>query len=329
MLGNEPMDSDILSREKITVITQTPQLKSFVSAPAGTDLSELLKTLDENNIHILDPNGFAPGAIKMTDKIIDGLNHADLMVAVLGTANSSGNVLFELGCASALGKKSLVIVPEDYEIPSDIRSLVHIRTTPNNREAINFALEQILNAPESVDNQQTDLTDLSEKSKPLGTVANNLLKQFYALSNNPIEREIIALVTGILRASRLSFKSDQRYPFTENIRTENIRPDLVVWIDELEPYFGNPILIEVKKKIISSKDARATIQQVLNYLSVSHLKLVIVLAIEISPSALEIIASEPDLYFFELPQILDRLQNESFSQIIVKERNARVHGRLD
>ena len=127
----------------------------------------------------------------------------------------------------------------------------------------------------------------------------------------------------------MSFKSDQRYPSTENIRTENIRPDLVVWIDELEPYFGNPILIEVKKQIISSKDVRATIQQVLNYLSVSHLKLVIVLATEISPSALEIIASEPDLYFFELPQILARLQNESFSQIIVKERNARVHGRLD
>jgi len=310
-----------MEREKITVITQTPQLKSFVSAPAGTDLSELLKTLDENNIHILDPNGFAPGAIKMTDKIIDGLNHADLMVAVLGTANSSGNVLFELGCASALGKKSLVIVSEDYEIPSDIRSLVHIRTTPNNREAINFALEQILNAPEPADNQKTDLI---EKSKPLGTVANNLLKQFYALPNNSMEREIIALVTEILRASGLSFKSDQRYP-----SAKYIRPDLVVWIDELEPYFGNPILIEVKKQITSSKDARATIQQVLNYLSVTHLKLVIVLATEISPSALEIIASEPDLYFFELPQILDRLQNESFSQIIGKERNARIHGRLD
>jgi len=315
------MDSNILSREKITVITQTPQLKSFVSAPAGTDLSELLKTLDENNIHILDPNSFAPGAVKMTDKIIDGLNHADLIVAVLGTANSSGNVLFELGCASALGKKSLVIVPEDYEIPSDIRSLVHIRTTPNNREAINFALEQILNAPEPADNPKTDLI---EKSKPLGTVANNLLKQFYALPNNPIEQEIIALVTEILRASGLSFKSDQKYP-----STENIRPDLVVWIDDLEPYFGNPILIEVKKQIISSEDARATIQQVLNYLSVSHLKLVIVLATKISPTALEIIASEPDLYFFELPQVLERLQNESFSQIIGKERNARIHGRLD
>jgi hypothetical protein len=131
-------------------------------------------------------------------------------------------------------------------------------------------------------------------------------------------------VIEILRASGLSFKSDQRYP-----SAKYIRPDLVVWIDELEPYFGNPILIEVKERIISNEDANKTIQQVLNYLSVTHLKLVIVLATEISPSALEIIASEPDLYFFELPQILDRLQNESFSQIIVKERNARVHGRLD
>ena len=139
-----------------------------------------------------------------------------------------------------------------------------------------------------------------------------------------MEREIIALVTEILKASGLSFKSDQRYP-----SAKNISPDLVVWIDELEPYFGNPILIEVKKRIISNEDANKTIQQVLNYLSVSHLKSVIVLASEISPSALKIIASEPDLYFFELPQILDRLQHESFSRIIGKERNARVHGRLD
>ncbi|HEY9601402.1 MAG TPA: nucleoside 2-deoxyribosyltransferase, partial [Allocoleopsis sp.] len=148
--------------------TQVRQLRGFVSAPAGTDLSQLLEALKENNIHILDPARFAPGAVKITDKIIDGISNADLVIAVLGTASSSGNVLFELGCASALGKKTLVIVPEAYEIPSDIKDLVYIRTSPNNREAINFALEQIISAPEHETNQRSRLVD---KTKPLGDLA--------------------------------------------------------------------------------------------------------------------------------------------------------------
>jgi predicted nucleotide-binding protein len=90
---------------------------------------------------------------------------ADLVIAVLGTAASSANVLFELGCASALGKQALVIVPEGYEIPSDIKDLLYIRTTPNNRQAINFALAQILNAPHQEKNHKDRLSD---KSKPLG-----------------------------------------------------------------------------------------------------------------------------------------------------------------
>lgn len=143
----------------LAVTTQVKQLRGFVSAPAGTDLSQLLEALEENNIHILDPARFAPGAVKITDKIIDGISNADLVIAVLGTATSSGNVLFELGCASALDKKTLVIIPEGYEIPSDIKDLVYIRTTPNNREAITFALEQIINAPEHETNPKARLLD--------------------------------------------------------------------------------------------------------------------------------------------------------------------------
>ncbi len=38
----------------LAVTTQVRQLRGFVSAPAGTDLSQLLEALKENNIQILD-----------------------------------------------------------------------------------------------------------------------------------------------------------------------------------------------------------------------------------------------------------------------------------
>lgn len=290
--------------------TQVRQLRGFLSAPAGTDLTQLLDALKENNIHILDPAKFAPGAVKITDKLIDSINHADLIIAVLGTANSSGNVLFELGCASALGKKSLVIVPESYEIPSDVKDLVYIRTTPDNREAVSFAIEQILNAPE----QESQKTRLLDSSKPLGNLADELLKQ---LEN--FDAAVEEIVREMLEASGVETRIQPKYP--------EFQPDFAVWIDELEPYFGNPILIEVKEQLHNARQVNYAVGQVLRYMSSSNVMTVIIFAAQISAEAVKIISAYPNLYFFDLRIFLKRLRQESLGQIIRNERNARVHGR--
>lgn len=301
----------------LAVTTQVKQLRGFVSAPAGTDLSQLLEALEENNIHILDPARFAPGAVKITDKILDGISNADLVIAVLGTATSSGNVLFELGCASALGKKTLVIIPEGYEIPSDIKDLVYIRTTPNNREAITFALEQIINAPEHETNPKARLLD---KSKPLGDLADDLLKRLDSLGETPSERDVEYIVREMLEASGIPTRTQQKYP--------DIHPDFAVWIDELEPYFGNPILIEVKRRLHTDRQAKYVVEQVLHYISLSNVRAVIVFAAQISSEAMKVASSYPNLYFFDLHDFLKRLRQESLGQLIRNERNARVHGRV-
>jgi hypothetical protein len=301
----------------VTVTTQTRQLRCFVSAPAGTDLSQLLEVLQENDIHVLDPAKFAPGAVKITDKIIDGINHADLVIAVLGTATSSANVLFELGCASALGKQILVIVPEDYEIPSDIKDLLYIRTTPNNREAINFTLDQILNAPHQ---EKAHKGRLLDKTKPLGKLADDLLNRLNSLGETPLESDIQDIVREMLEASGVQTPIQQRYP--------DIRPDFAVWIDELEPYFGNPILIEVKRQLSTAMQAKYAVEQILHYMSLSNAITVIIFASQISSDAMKVVSSYPILYFFDLHEFLERLREESLGQIIRNERNARVHGRL-
>lgn len=295
--------------------TQVGQLNVFISSPAGTDLSQLLEALAENNIHALDLAEFAPGAVKITDKIIDGINHADLVIGVLGTANSSGNVLFELGCASALGKRVLAIIPESYEIPSDIKDLVYIRTTPNNREAVNFALEQILNAPEEKTKQQARLND---SSKALGMLADHLLKRLESLGKTPSKQDVEDIVREMLEVSGVKTLMKPKY--------SEIHPDFAVWINELEPYFGNPILIEVKGQIQTARQAKYLANQVLHYMSISSVMAVIIFAAQMSSEALNAVSLYPNLYFFELHDFLKRLRQESFGQIVRKERNARVHG---
>jgi hypothetical protein len=116
----------------------------------------------------------------------------------------------------------------------------------------------------------------------------------------------------MLEASGVETRREPKY--------QNFYPDFAVWIDELEPYFGNPILIEVKRQIHTDRQAKYVVEQVLHYISLSNVRAVIVFAAQISSEAMKVASSYPNLYFFDL--------HESLGQIIRNERNARFHGRL-
>lgn len=297
--------------------TETKEFRCFISAPAGTELTALLEALQEHEITVLDPARFAPGAVTLTEKVIDGIRHADLTVAILGTTSSSANVFFELGCASALGKKILVIAPEGTDIPGDLQGLLYIRSAPDNREALNFALKQILDAPHQGRSHESRLPD---KSKPLGKLANNLLQRLTSFGIKPLERDIENVVQEMLETSGVSTRAQPSF--------SGFRPDFAVWVDELEPYFGNPLLVEVKSRVETVKQANELIERVLQYVALSNARTVLVFILETSPAATEVISRYPYLYFFSIREFLERLRDESFGSIVRDERNARVHGRI-
>lgn len=111
-------------------------------------------------------------------------------------------------------------------------------------------------------------------------------------------------------------------------KNSSSRPNFAVWIDELEPYFGNPILIEVSKRLSTATQAKYIVEQVLHHASLSNVTVVIIFASQISSDAFEFVSSYPNLYFFSLHKFLEYLREESFGQVVRNERNARVHGRL-
>jgi hypothetical protein len=302
--------------------TRVKPLRGFLSAPAGTDLSPLIDALEANNIHLIDPANFAPGAVNITDKLIDGINHADLFVGVLGNGNSSANVLFELGCASALGKQILVIVPEGYDIPSDIKDLLYIRTSLENREAIDFVLEQLLNAPKR-ENQNGQVESSSTKIRPLGDLVDSLLEELNNTHNNLRELALEKIVLKILENSGSLVYAR---PILKINNERTIRPNFAVWIDDLTPYFDNPTLIEIKNKIDTVEQAKLIISEVSPYLAISNLTAIIILGLHVSPQAIKESEQYSNIYCFALPDFLKRLRKQNIGQIIINERNLRLHG---
>jgi hypothetical protein len=295
------------------------QLNSFITSPPNTDLSNLIAALKANHINILDrPSPSSPRAILPTDQLIDSIHQADLIVGILGPAATSGNVLFELGCASALGKKSLVIIPDPSELPSNLKSLVHIRTTPDDREGICRALEQILHKPELT--QDPNTSGSVDQTQPLTTVANDLLEKLNALGKTPSAHSLKSIVLEILGASKIPTKAQHNHP--------DLHHDFSIWVTELEAYFGNPIPIDLKGQLQTAGQAKYAAEQTLTYMTLSSARTALLLATQITPEARQIAATYPNLYFFDLYEFLKRLEQESLGKILRQARNARVQARL-
>ena len=310
------MQSNTTNKDRLNVSEQTKQLTCFVSSPVGTELSGLLKIIKKNNLHVLDPNKFAPGAVKIAEKLIDGIKRADLIIGVLNSESSNENVMYELGCATALEKRILVIVSDKSEVPRDLQGLVKVESSLDNREAIEFAIQQTLNAP-SLDT--ISRKTLPAKTKPLGQKVDLLIKELEELNLNYSPKQLEYLVQKILEASGVSVISRQKY--------ENVMPDFAVWIDELEPYFSNPILVEVKGRLDASR-VKYTIGQSLHYMSLSKARAVLVFASSISSDTFNTVSELPNVFFFDLRELLPSLRDKSLGEVIRDRRNSIVHGRI-
>jgi hypothetical protein len=129
-------------------LLSTPYLRTcFVSAPAGIPLEVLRESLLAHDMRPLIPRELSAGTDWATE-LQRELAQADLVIGILPTGQQSGWVLFELGQAWALGRRILVIAPPGSEpIPSTLQRLLVLRVTPDNRQAIDFALDQWLSAP--------------------------------------------------------------------------------------------------------------------------------------------------------------------------------------
>jgi hypothetical protein len=130
------------------VVKENRRIKTcFVAAPGGIPLDTLRESLLAHNIRPLVPQELFAGS-DWASEIQRQILEADLVVGILPKGKQSPWVLFELGQAWALGRHILLTAsPQSDAVPYSLQRFLVLRTEPDNREAIDFALDQLLSSP--------------------------------------------------------------------------------------------------------------------------------------------------------------------------------------
>jgi hypothetical protein len=242
---------------------------------------------------------------------------ADLVIGVLPGNRHAPSVVFELGQAWALGKRILLIAsPKAHWLPFPLKRLLVLRVDVKNRTALDFALEQFLSAPED---REPERSRVPFERKALGPQADLLLERLTQWRRVGDGRTLEGIVGDALRNAG----TDVVVESPERERGA----DLAVWSDVLQPFVGNPLLVEVKSRVEDRASARSASEQLVGYIAKSGARWALLLYGDgPSSSAPQWSATPPNVLVMSVEELLRSLRDRAFPEVIRDLRNARVHG---
>jgi hypothetical protein len=303
----------------------------YVAAPLNTDLSTIKELLTERQMHYIVSADLSSTASTFLEGLVNAISDADLFIAILNSNQSNDQIYIELGIAVAKECRILVLASPGVLPTLDIAEIPAIRSDATNRDAISFMLDQVLEAPPRKYGVPL-LSSEPQKSQPIGDLADELLAQLDASDKTMKEDEIIYLLAQALRKSVPStvvespLLQDRNNPALEYTKSV-MRPDLMVWSDEFGPWIGSPLIIEVKRILRGEKDCNDAVQQTLSYLQLSQTRSALIIYASKTSSIANLSSiSSPNVFFFDIHELLNTMRTKSFAKVMVDLRNRRVHG---
>jgi hypothetical protein len=289
----------------------------YLVSSLETDLAPLLRVLRHKNIRVSTAENLAPG-VSIAGEVRREIRDADFVIGVLSRSISDANVFYEIGVAYGLEKRILLFATRaDEKLPLDLERHYVVRSPLANVEAVEFAINQLLNAPTPLPKRSTSRP--KPRSKPLGRKATDFLKRFDDLPSSGSARALEDLVRDLLNACDLDVVSEA----TE----KELRADFAVWSDELEPFVGNPLIIEVKSGLRSRSDIEKAGQQVRLYLEqIGGLWGLILYQAGSESRHEDWKAMPPHVFAIGVDNLIADLRGHSFPDVIRRRRNLLVHG---
>jgi hypothetical protein len=295
-----------------------PNRKAFLSAPPTVDTSVLRRAMEERGIVPFELDEVAAGGRSIPELLEDCLKRADFVVVVVGDGKAKDNVLFELGFAMALKKRILAIVSPDADPP--LSGILYLRTLPDNREAVEFGLDQILKAPKP---RRHPRRKGIRKTKPLGPLADKLLDRIRG-SEEPLgKQDLEQILREVIEESGI----DSAYYASERMVTPISRADMAIWSDDFEPWVGNPLPIKLKSHPRSRSELQSALDELTQILDNTHSEwgLLIYQGADFEPS--EQALGDPRVFVLTIERLLESLRDTSLGDFLHRMRNLRVHGR--
>lgn len=288
----------------------------FIAAPSGADISVIKHVLIKRGLQPIVPFELPIAGFSITEHLSNAIKSADLFIAVLDAKHQNSNVYYEIGFAHALEKRSLILVsPSISDLPSNVSEHLYLRTDSTNVEAIGFALDRALSVqPQKRKPEKSNIS----LSRPIGKLADRFLSLLLERSETITEMEAEQILIDALHASGIKVVAQS----SSKVKGA----DLAIWADELTPWVGNPLLIELKGRIMNEEAARRMADQVSSFIAYTNSKWVLLVAVNSAPNLVDFISPLPGVIFITLPELIGRMRKKSFGQLIRDLRNRQLHG---
>lgn len=202
--------------------------EAYISAPSDFDTRPIRKAFEAKGVKTFSADQLDLQGL-LSDVLHEGMRRADFVVAVVAPTPASDFVLYEMGYGQGMGKPVFVLLTGDMS-PSLLASsgLPYFTYNPENRSALDFAVQQILAAPH---HGKALPTAPLNRTKPIGARAEVLLSQLRKGPDRLPERTLAVIIGQAIRESGA----------TSVAEAGDTRPiDLVVWSKDLAHGSGTP-----------------------------------------------------------------------------------------
>lgn len=289
----------------------------YVVSSWKTDIRPIVDSLKKHGLTFSVADIHSP-SVSIVDRIRNQIDAADFVIGIFGNPHEDTNVFYEIGLAHGLDKRVLIFATDPKaKLPFEVERLNIVRSDLSNSAAVDFAIDQLISAPpKSIKARPARPTSIS---KPLGRQASHLLERLNKLPETGSEYLLTELVNDLLHACKLDVIAESK--------VKDIGVDFAIWSDELEPFMGNPLIVEVKKKLGRKVEIVKAGDQLAKYLeraSADWALLIYQLGVEEEDVAWNSLS--PKVIPLRLDKLINRLRDQSLADVVRDRRNQVVHG---
>ena len=287
----------------------------FISAPAEADTTILQNILNERGLSVLIEQGDVKSNLSLGKNLLNAIVSSDFFIGVLQAGVDNSMVYYEIGIANGTGKRTLIFTsPSIKNSVKNIKGSLYMRVAMDNREGMEFAIDQVIKAPEIEPKvEQTE----KPKNKPIGKIAKDLLAELSKPESTWGAHPEDAVIRA-LGSSGVNVLVRSKY--------WDSGADMALWADELEGSVGNPLLIEVKQHISGSTSITRLANQLDSYLESSNAGWLLLLYLKGPEDDSDVWKQFPDsVIHLPVPKFLKYFEESNLVEIVKSLKTTAHH----
>ena len=287
----------------------------FISAPAEADTTILQNILNERGLSVLIEKGDVNSDLSLDKNLLNAIVSSDFFIGVLQAGVDNSMVYYEIGIANGTGRRTLIFTsPSIKNSVKNIKGSLYMRVAMDNREAMEFAIDQVINAPEI---GRDSAREKINKNKPIGKIAKDLLAELNKPESTWGAHPENAVIQAI-GSSGVNVLVRSKY--------WDSGADMALWADELEDSVGNPLLIEVKQHISGSTSITRLANQLDSYLESSNAGWLLLLYLKGPEEDSDVWKQFPDsVIHLPVPKFLKYFEESNLVEIVKSLKTTAHH----